>query len=302
MKSTDTSEPVALVGFGLMGRAMARELLAGGYRVRVHDIAPDAEERARTAGCEFAGSPALAARGTKVALISLPRPEDVRDVVTAGRRNLLSAMQRGSVIVDTSTVSPQCSRDNAADAAQYGVGYLDCPVLGRPNGAGKWTLPVGGESADLETARPVLECLADRILPVGPSGQGNTIKLLNNLMFGAINSITCEVFALAEKLDVDPGLFFDTIATSGAATVSNLFLELGAKIVDGDFEAIFSVDNLHKDMSLGIAMANDAGIDLMISENNQRLIELSREHGLSQEDTAAIVRTCARIVSTNGRT
>ena len=144
------------------------------------------------------------------------------------------------------------------------MGYLDCPVLGRPQGCGKWTLPTGGDERHLEVARPILQHLAARILPVGPSGHGNVVKLLNNLMFGAINAITAEVFALSRKLGMEPKVLFGTIAESGAATVSNLFRELGPKILADDFSPLFSIDNLHKDMRLGIEMARKVGANFLV--------------------------------------
>lgn len=289
---TDHSKPVALIGLGVMGHAIAERLVGAGHDVRVYDVTADAKARAESAGCVFRESPAAAAHDAHTALLSLPGPQHVRDVVHDGADNLLGCMQPGTVIVDTSTVSPQSSRVNAADAARAGVGYIDSPVLGRPAAAGAWTLPVGGDEAHLASVEPILRTLAANIVHVGDVGAGNTVKLLNNLMFGAINSITCEVFALGEVLGIDTELFYRTVADSGAATVSNLFRDLGEKIITDDFTAVFSVDNLRKDVSLGVTMAREAGVELMISEQNLKQIELARDSGLGTEDTAAIVRFC----------
>jgi 3-hydroxyisobutyrate dehydrogenase-like beta-hydroxyacid dehydrogenase len=192
--------------------------------------------------------------------------------------------------VDTSTVDPDTSKENAEISEQQGVGYLDCPVLGRPGACGNWTLPVGGNKRYLEIVKPILDTFASRIIPVGPSGYGNLVKLLNNLMFGAINSITCEIFALSQSLNMEPNVLFDTIANSGAGTVSNLFKELGPKIIDREFSPVFSIDNLHKDIALGIALATESGISLNISEIGQELNEKAQAAGLGQEDTAAVVK------------
>ena len=89
-------------------------------------------------------------------------------------------MSPGAIIADTSTVDPQTSRENAVIAEKRGIGYLDCPVLGRPVACGNWTLPVGGKAKLIDLARPILEVLASNIVHVGPSGYGNIIKLLNN--------------------------------------------------------------------------------------------------------------------------
>ena len=283
-------ERIGLIGFGIMGSAIAGRLIDSGYGVAVFDASGEAMERARSIGCSTAATPAEIARGAGVMIISLPRPEHVVQVVRNGDDCLLAEARQGSVIVDTSTVDPATSQANAQAAQQSGVGYLDCPILGRPAGVGHWTLPTGGDPRHIETVAPVLDAFASKVVHVGPSGHGNMLKLLNNLMFGTINAVTCEVFALGERLSMRPELLFDTVADSGAATVSNLFKELGPKIVERDFAADFSIDNLEKDITLGLAMAHGTGIELEVSEAGQRLNRRAREAGLGGEDTAAIVK------------
>jgi 3-hydroxyisobutyrate dehydrogenase-like beta-hydroxyacid dehydrogenase len=95
---------------------------------------------------------------------------------------------------------------------------------------------------------------------------------------------------------MEPKVLFGTIADSGAATVSNLFRELGPKILGDDFSPLFSIDNLHKDMRLGIEMAHKVGADFLVSEANQRLNTLAREAGFGSEDTAAAVKICRRML------
>jgi 3-hydroxyisobutyrate dehydrogenase-like beta-hydroxyacid dehydrogenase len=280
-------EQVGLIGFGIMGTAMAPRLTGAGYRLVVFDADAVARDRARDLGHDVAESPAAVGTAARVTLISLPRAEHVTGVVQDAD-GLLDTAAPGSLIVDTSTVDPATTRANAEAAAAGGVGYLDAPVLGRPSGVGKWTLPVGGEAADLSRAEPVLRTFAMRIIHVGPSGQGNTLKLLNNLMFGAINAATCEVFALASRLDLDPTLLYETIAESGAATVSNLFRELGPKIIEGDFSPNFSLDNLEKDIRMGLALAHSTGLTLEVGEAGQRLNHRAQAAHHGHEDTAAV--------------
>ncbi len=281
-------ERIGLIGFGIMGAAMASRFLDAGHEVVVVDTEVSARDRARDLGCEVAAAPAAVGEVADMMVVSLPRAEHVAGVVR-GTDGLLSTAAAGSVIVDTSTIDPETTRANAAAAAVNGVGYLDAPVLGRPRGVGAWTLPVGGEEADLRRAEPVLRIIATRIVHVGPAGRGNTVKLLNNLMFGAINAATCEMFVLADRLGMDRRLLFDTIVDSGAATVSNLFRELGPKIIEGDFDPQFSIDNLEKDISLGLAMARSAGLTLEVGEAGQRLNQRAQASGHGSEDSAAVV-------------
>jgi 3-hydroxyisobutyrate dehydrogenase-like beta-hydroxyacid dehydrogenase len=280
---------VGLIGAGTMGGRVLTRLIESGCRVVVRDIAPEAARRASENGGEVVTSPAEVARRAELVLMSLPMPADVQTVVT-GDEGLLTASREGMVIVDLSTVDPQTTRHNAAEAAGRGVGYLDAPVLGRPAGCGRWTLPVGGGEGHLARARPVLELLATRIIHVGMSGAGNTVKLLNNLMFSAINAVTAEVLAICAACGMDAQVFVQTVADSGAATVSNLFRELGPKILARDFSPAFSIDLLHKDVRLGLEMASRARVPTIISTAGAVLIEMARARGLGPEDTGAVVK------------
>jgi len=289
-RTPSSSINVGLVGYGIMGAPMSHRLVEAGHRVTVFDKDADALTRATTLGCVTAQAPSALAAQSSIILLSLPRPEHVRLVVSEGADCLLDGAIEGSVIVDTSTVDPETSRHNAELAAERGIGYLDSPILGRPSNVGAWTLPVGGESEHLERARPVMNAFASNIIHLGPVGQGNTLKILNNLMFGAINSITADVFALSDHLDIDRRLLFETIADSGAATVSNLFKELGRKIVDEEFTPNFTIDNLVKDVGLGIEMAAASGLLLQLSETGQSMNRRAQEMGLGSEDSAAVVK------------
>jgi len=280
---------VGLVGVGTMGSRMVGKLVEGGFTVVARDISPTAEARAKDLGATVVGSPAEVARAAEVILLSLPMPADVAAVV-AGPDGLLSAARPGQVIVDLSTVDPMSTRKMAALAAERFVGYLDAPVLGRPQGCGNWTLPVGGDAASLGKARPVLEKVARRVELVGPSGDGNVVKLLNNLMFGAINAVTAEVMALCAKVEMPPKVLFDLIANSGAATVSNLFRELGPKMLGRDYSPLFAIDLLHKDNMLALEMAREYRAPLPLSTATQLLNEMARSRGLGAEDTSALVK------------
>ncbi len=280
---------VGIIGVGTMGSKMAGKLINAGYAVFARDIDEAAEERARKLGAKVVNSPKEVAEYTENILLSLPMPSDVKEVVL-GEDGILTNPKNNRTIVDLSTVDPFSTQHNTEEAKKVGVSYIDAPVLGRPQKCGNWTLPVGGDKKDLEKVRKVLEILAAKIIYVGPSGYGNIVKLLNNMMLGAINSVTAEILAICTKLGMSPKVLYETIANSGAASVSNLFKELGPKILNRDFEPLFAIDLLHKDVGLGIQMAKRVGVPLFVSEANQRLNEMARLMGFGKEDTASIVK------------
>jgi len=292
---------IGIIGAGTMGSNMAKRLIESGYTVYVRDTNKKAEENAARMGAKVVDSPAKVVEYAEIVLLSLPLPSDVEEVVL-GTEGLLTNTEKLSVIVDLSTVDPFTTQKNAEQAKKFGVGYVDAPVLGRPQNCGRWTLPVGGEVEDVQKCRTVLGVLASNVIHVGPSGWGNMVKLLNNMMFGAINSVTAEIFAICAKFGMEPKTFYETIAKSGAATVSNLFKELGPKILNRDFQPVFKVNLLHKDMMLGIDMAKRLGVPLFVSENNELLNEVARLMGFGEEDTASVVKVYEKLLKIEVKT
>ncbi len=287
---------VGIIGIGIMGSKMTEKLINAGYTVFARDIDEVVEERARKLGAKIVNSPKEVAEYAEVILLSLPMPSDVKEVVL-GDDGILTNPKDNRIIVDLSTVDPFFTQHNAEEARKVGVGYIDAPVLGRPQNYGNWTLPVGGDKKDLEKSRKVLEVLAAKIIYVGPSGYGNIVKLLNNMMFGAINSITVEILTICAKLGMSPKVLYETIANSEAASVSGLFKELGPKILARDFEPLFAIDLLHKDIGLGIQMAKQIGVPLFVSEANQRLNEMAKLMGFGKEDTASVIKVYEKLLN-----
>lgn len=287
--SDATRGPVGVVGAGTIGSAIIERLLPDGP-VLVWDPSPAARDRAVASGATAA--PRLTDLVTApIVLLALPGPDEVRAVVTELLAGLGDAVDQLRVVVDLSTVDPATTRDLAEQASELGVGYLDAPILGRPHRCGRWTLPVGGRAEILALAQPVLARLASRIVPVGESGQGNVVKLLNNLMFGAINAITVETMAAAQRLGLDPGVYARTLAESGAASVSGLFTELAPKIISGDVSPTFSIDLLAKDNRLALAMIEPTGLRLELAETVVALNQAAQAAGLGALDTSAMIQT-----------
>lgn len=284
---------IALLGAGVMGFLAASKLLEKGFPLTVYDPFPAAQDRARDAGATIGETPAAAAAGADVVVMFLPGPVQIRECV-AGEDGVLSTLGQGSIVVDHSTSDPGTTKAMAALAQDKGIDYLDAPVLGRPSAIGKWALPIGGDSAALEKCREVLESYAGNLMPVGDSGQGHAIKLLNQLMFGAINAMTAEMMAIADKLGIAPKLLYDTITSSRAGTVSNLFVELGQRIAADDYDnPSFSVNLLIKDVALATDMAKAENAPPVLGRTINYLNELARAQGLGGKDTS-IMWKCVR--------
>lgn len=284
------ADAVGLIGVGTMGKCMLERLIANDFKVVAYDPFPAAQVFAKGKGAAVAGNPAELASGAKLVIMSLPGPDQVFEVI-GGKSGLIEALTKDHVVVDTSTVSPQTSKKGAQMVAAKGASYLDAPVLGRPAAVGNWVLPAGGDEKAVNYASPALLTFAKQVVRVGETGSGNTLKLLNQLMFSVINCVSAEVMALAEIVGMDKKIFYDVVANSGAATVSGLFKETGRRIVSRDYgNPTFTIELLCKDAALGMQMAIDAGVTPLLAGFVQMINESAKDKGLTKQDTSAIVK------------
>jgi 3-hydroxyisobutyrate dehydrogenase-like beta-hydroxyacid dehydrogenase len=276
------SPSVGIVGVGRMGAAMARRL-AQHLPILGYDVEPR-----ESVGIELAPDAAELARRCDLLLLVLPSPRETRSVFA--EPTFRRAFVQGDCIAcDMSTSDPASLRALAADLGPAGRRLIDAPVLGRPDRCGAWTIPVGGDEASLERARPVLEHLAARVERVGALGSGHTVKLLNNLMFAAINVVSAEAIGACGALGLDPARFVDLVANSQAATVSPLFRDLAPRMLSGGGETVFTVELLAKDLQLGVRMCEDAGAALVSARASQIVIGQALRLGLARSDSAALV-------------
>lgn len=289
--SKSNVEVVGLVGCGRMGRCMLECILKAGFKAVVYDAFPAAAETAGQMGAEICANPAEVVQKADMVLMSLPGPVQLESVLF-GDGGMAETADASKVIVDTSTVDPETTRKNAARIHEAtGAAYLDCPILGRPSATGKWMLPTGGNENALEYVKPVLLTFASNAIFVGDSGAGNALKLLNQMMFTCINAISSEVMAICPHVGVDPKVFYDTVASSSAATVSGLFREVGGNIVKDDFtHPAFTMDLLIKDTKLALQMAKDADAPSVIAGTVQMYNEIAHADGLGGQDTSALYK------------
>ena len=287
---------VAVIGLGAMGGRAAATLAAAG-EAHGYDPVPAARERAAAAGVLVADSPAEAVRMASLVLLSLPTPDVVRTVI--GR---LGDLVSGKLVADLSTIDPGTAREVGAVLAGHGARFVDAPILGRPEGCGDWTLAAGGTEADVAAlAAAVVGRIARAVERVGDLGAGSTVKILNNLMFGAINTVTAEVMDLAGRAGVEPSRFAQIIAASGAATVSPLFGSIAPKMAAARYEPTFSVRLLAKDVRLGTELAAHLGVEAPMAELVRRITDRAVADGLGDQDTSAVIEVFRDQPPTDGR-
>lgn len=265
--AVDARDRVAVLGLGLMGRPLARRLLAAG-----HDVVGwnrSALPGEALVGIPQAGSLAEAAE-RDVVILMLADSEAVDGVLASLDRHL----RAGQLVVDMGSSEPWCSEAHAARLAARGVGWVDAPVSGGPEGAaaGSLAIMVGGARPDVERAWPLLAALGTAPVHVGAPGAGHTAKLANQAIVGVLIAATAEALALAERAGLDPGLVIDALHGGSADTrVTNV---QGRRMVARDYAPRAYATTLVKDLATVSELARRVG---MRAPTVERVLELGRE-------------------------
>ncbi|MDQ7080902.1 MAG: NAD(P)-dependent oxidoreductase, partial [Paracoccaceae bacterium] len=198
---------IGFIGLGNMGAPMAANLVKAGHEVTGFDLAAPCPE-----GVRKADSAADAAKGQEVVITMLPNG----DILRAVAAEIIPAMDRGALFLDCSTVDVESARAVARDAEAAGLLAADAPVSGGIGGAqaGTLTFMAGGSDAAFDKAKPLFDIMGQKAVHCGPSGNGQAAKICNNMILGATMLVTCEAFALADKLGLDRQKMFDVVSTS----------------------------------------------------------------------------------------
>jgi 3-hydroxyisobutyrate dehydrogenase-like beta-hydroxyacid dehydrogenase len=242
-----------------MGAPMARRLIGGGHHhLRVFNRTP-AKARALAAdGAQVTADIAEAAGGAEVIFVMVPDTPDVEAVAAA----LEPSLERGQLVIDMSTVSPEGERAIADRLRAKGVAYLDAPVSGGETGAieGTLTIMVGGAEDAFNRARPLFALMGKRVTLMGPSGAGQTTKLANQIAVALTLEATAEALLFAREGGLDPARVLEAISAGAAGSwqMSNL----GPKIIARDYRPGFFIKLLRKDLRLVAGAANQNNLAL----------------------------------------
>lgn len=250
-------ERIGFIGLGVMGRPMAKNLVAAGYSLIVHSRSAPPVEELVAASAERAGSPAEVASASDVVITMLPDTPDVEHVAL-GRDGIMSASAT-PLVVDMSTIDPGATRRIAASLAEGGIRMLDAPVSGGERGAidGTLSVMVGGADADVERARPILEVLGSTIVHVGAIGAGQVCKACNQLVVAATIEAVAEALVLARRSGVDPAKVRE--ALMGGFAASKILEVHGQRMLSQAFEPGFRARLHAKDARIVREAAREAG-------------------------------------------
>jgi 2-hydroxy-3-oxopropionate reductase len=271
-----------------MGKPMAGNLLKAGYPLTVYNRSVDPVKELEAAGAKAAKSSAEVAQNSEVIITMVPDSPDVEKVIL-GPGGVLEGAQKGSVIIDMSTISPQVSIDIAKKAAGKEVMMLDAPVSGGDIGAKAGTLAimVGGERNVFERCLPILEVMGKKIVYMGPNGSGESVKLVNQIIIGIFMAAISEGLVLGAKAGLDPQLILDVV---GAGVCRSAVLDVkGPTILQGDFRPGFFVNLHQKDLNLALQAARELAVPLPVTGIVHELFNALRVKGRERDDNSALI-------------
>lgn len=269
-------EKVGLIGAGLMGHGIGKNILLKGFKLTVlaHRNRKPVEDLIGRGATE-AKSPAALAAASDLVITCVGNSPQLEDIMRRGD-GVLAGLRPGTIIADCTTAQPQSTEALAAETAAKGGHFVDTPLTRTPNEAeaGKLGVMTGGDPAILARIRPVIDAFADTVVHCGPVGAGHKVKLLNNLLALAAAAVTVEAFAVAKKGGVDLNALREIVTAGGANSV--MFQRLASYHLDGDKSQLqFALGNAQKDLRYCLQVAEGAAVPTPVAAAAHQLYTLA---------------------------
>jgi 3-hydroxyisobutyrate dehydrogenase len=285
---------IAFIGLGHMGGGMAPNLAKAGHEVRAFDLVAEAVEKAVAAGCEAAPSAADAIKDADVVITMLPASKHVRAVY---ENDVAPNAKAGALLIDCSTIDVTSAREVGDGMIELGFDFVDAPVSGGIAAAagGSLTFMVGGSDDAFAKARPILEPMAKAVIHAGGLGAGQAAKICNNMILGATMVVTCEAFVLAEKLGLDPQVFFDIASKASGQSWSMTSYAPVPGVgpdtpADHDYEGGFAAALMLKDLKLAMEAARHVGAYTPMGGEAEELFQRFVDRGGGAKDFSGIIK------------
>jgi 3-hydroxyisobutyrate dehydrogenase len=283
-------ERIGVVGLGTMGGAMAANLARAGFPVAAWNRTAGRSGEMEELGVTLAASPAELGADADIVLVCVSDTPDV-EAVLFGADGVVEGAAPGALVIDCSTIDPTASRGFAARLAAQGIGFVDAPVTGGSEGARNATLAilVGGESADVERARPVLAAIGRTITHLGPVGAGQAAKAVNQVILAGTYLGVAEGMVLALKAGLDPEQVVAALSTGAAQ--SWVLANRSGRMLANEYPLGFRVALHLKDLGIALSMARETGAALPVAALAAQLESGLVAQGHADDDMSALARS-----------
>ena len=250
---------IGFIGIGVMGKSMVSNLMGGGYQAHIYTRTKGKAEDLLNQGAVWRDSPASIAKAADIIITMIGYPKDVEEIYL-GRNGILQNADKGSIVIDMTTSSPQLAAQIYQEAETLGISALDAPVSGGDIGAkdGSLSIMVGGDLETFELVRPLFEIMGNNIVFQGKAGSGQHCKMANQIAVASTLMGVCEALRYAEKAGLRPETVLDSIEAGAAGSWA--LTNLAPRMIKGDFEPGFYVKHFIKDMNIALESCADIGL------------------------------------------
>ena len=295
-------ERIGFIGLGAMGGPMAKNLVKKGFGLTVFDVVTEKMEPLKGVGAEGAASGKEVAEKCPIIITMLPSSPHVNEAVL-GPKGIFEGVQKGSVLIDMSTIDPITTREIARILEEKGVEMLDAPVArGVPAAvAGTLVIYVGGGKEVFDRHREILAAMGTDIYHVGDIGTGEVVKIVNNLMVAVTTCALAEAMVLGVKAGVKPDILFEALS-SGSGNSFVLQNHYKNNVMKGKFEeGVFPVDYMLKDLNLALSTGNQLRVPLHFAALSAQQYILAGASGESKKYHPAVIRPLEKLVGVEVR-
>jgi 3-hydroxyisobutyrate dehydrogenase-like beta-hydroxyacid dehydrogenase len=299
MHADSGRERVGFVGLGIMGSRMAANLARAGYELTVFNrTRATADAWAAEHGGTVAESPAAVGGASDVVISMVVDGDQVREVLL-GEHGVVQGAARGALCVDMSTIAPAQTRAIGAELAERGVRMLDAPVTGSSPKAqdGTLTIMAGGEAADFARAEPLLRVMGELVVHVGPLGQGEMVKLINNAVAAANAATVGEALIVGRRTGVDLDALVEVMA-KGSGGSAMLDLKAGPMRAH-DYTTLFKLEHMLKDVRLCLEEGQAAAVPFAAAARARDVLVAALARGHGDDDFSALIEALEGFADAN---
>ncbi len=281
---------IGFIGVGNMGKPMSLNLIKAGYPLIAYDLNPEPLQELKAKGAAVGQSTKEVADRSHILITMLPNSRDVEEVML-GKGGVIEDARGDAIVIDMSTIDASVSREIARVFLAKGIPMLDAPVSGGQLGAraGTLSIMVGGKEDVFHQCLDLFKAMGKNIFYCGPNGNGEVVKIVNNLLGAIQAAATAEVLSMGVKAGVDFKVLTEVI---GASTGTNDFIKFAgpAKAFKGDYEPGFTVDLMYKDLGLAMTLAREQGLPTLMGTLTHQMYLYLKSAGLEKKDFSIIVK------------
>jgi 2-hydroxy-3-oxopropionate reductase len=291
---------IGFIGLGIMGKPMAKNLVAAGHELTVFDNNPAPVRELAALGAKTGASPKDVASQCRLVITMLPNSPEVRQVAL-GEDGLIHGVKKGDILVDMSSIAPRAAQEVAAELAKKGVEMLDAPVSGGEPKAidGTLAIMVGGKPEVFGKVKDVLLKMGASAVLCGDIGAGNVVKLANQIIVALNIAAMSEAFVLAAKAGVDPQAVFDAI--KGGLAGSTVLNAKAPMVLAGNYKPGFRIELHIKDLQNALDTAHDLGVPVPLTGSIMEIMQALRVDGKQKDDHGGIIQFYEKLAAVKVR-